>query len=797
MAKKAKQEDIESLIANENIIECGVDTEMQSSYLGYSMLSIVDRALPEIRDGLKPVQRRILYCGKVKGYDCNKPYIKNAKFSGDVMGNYHPHSSCYGTIAHMSKPWAFRYPLIDFHGNNGSIDGDSPAADRYTESRLDKFAYTLLEDIMDKHCVEFKDNYSETDIEPITLPALLPNFLVNGCPTGIAVGYTSCVPSHNLNEVCDGIIYAIEHKDYTLKDINKIIKGPDFPYGSQMKKEGIEHLYKTGEGKLDFRANYIIENNEENGNPQIVFTDMPPYSDKPKIIAKIDELINEKALPRAIAVRDESKGIDIRIVVECMPTANIQLIIKDIYSKTKLQASQTFHMRGVLDKDLKLVPLTDYINIYINYRKEVLTNRYEYLVENDSKKLNIQRGLAKVIDDIKNAVNMIIDSETVEEAKKKLVDKYDLNEEQVVYILDQKTRSLVHKDRNAIFDKIKEYEENLKQYNLYLEDETEMEKLMVQQLEELKQKFGDKRRTTIVKDFEATGGADEEVAEDVVAVLYTNGKINVYEVEEYAKFADDKSYKDRTNMFAQVLNCKRSDDILVVNKTGLVERVPMNALQYNNMKFADAINIIKFDTESTKTLISVLKNGNIKKTFVNKMKFKINKPTQIIKDMDSEIVVNHLVDDIKEEVITLATNNGCVGRFSVNSFTATACGARAMSTSKLEDGDFIVDCKISNVQDDAKNKLLLLFEYNDGKLGYKVMNLADLMVKGRTAKALNCISGRKVDHLLQVHIAENDFVLLDNKNKEYVFNKYNVTNRIVKNGEPYSKTLGVNNFSVT
>ena len=793
MAKKQK-EDIESLVAEENIVDCDLRDELPRSYMDYTMLSIIGRALPDVRDGLKPVQRRILYCCKEKGYDSNKPYIKNAKISGDVMGNYHPHSSCYGTIANMAQPWVYRYPLIDFHGNVGSIDGDSQASERYTEGRLAKTSYAILEDVLDKHCVEFRDNYSETLKEPIVLPGLFPNFLANGCPNAIAVGYTSCVPSHNLNEVCDGIIYAIKHNDFTLDDIMKIIKGPDFPYGSQMLKKGIKSLYETGEGSLSFRANYIIENNSENGNPQIVFTDMPPFSDKPKLIEKIHDMIMEKTLPRTISVRDESKGLDIRIVIECQKTANIPLLIKDLYDKTKLQANASFHMRGVLDKELKLVTLVDYIHTYISFRKEVLNNRYSYLVEADSKKLNIQKGLAKVIDDIKTAVNIIIDSETVDDAKKKLVSKYDLNEEQVNYILDQKTRSLVHKDREVIFKKIKELEDNLKQYNTYLTDDNAMKQLMIDQLNGLKKEFGDKRRTTIVSDFESGSTSSQEVSEDVYAVLYANGKINVYEEDEYQKFIDDKSYKDRTNLFIQANKVKRSDDLLIIRKTGMVERVPVNSLQYNNMKFEGAINFIVFNTESKKVLISVLKNGMVKKTLVNKMKFRINNPTQIIKDMESEIIINKLVDDVKDETITLATNNGCIGRFSVNSFVATASGAKAMPTCKLEENDFIVDCKISNASEDDVNKILTIFEWNDGSLGYKVMKLSDILVKGRTARALNYIPSKKFKNLLHIYIAKDNFVLLNNKNKEYTFDTYEVFKRTEK-GAGFNKPITPTNFN--
>lgn len=793
MAKK-KVEDIDSLIAEENIIDCDVQQELTQAYIDYSMQVIIDRAFPEVRDGMKPVQRRILYTGKVKGYENNKPYIKSAKYAGDVMGSFHPHGDCYGTIANLAKPWEQRYPLIDFHGNLGSLDGDSQGSSRYTECRLGKTAYEILEDTMDKHSVEFKPNYSETEEEPVVLPALFPNFLANGCPTGIAVGYTSCVPSHNLTELCDMLIYALQNDNYTLKDLMKYLKGPDFPYGSQMLKEGIKSLYEKGEGRLTFRANYKVENNNETGNPQIVFTDMPPYSNKPKILEKIDALINNKELPRALSVRDESTGMEeIRIVVECMPTANVSLIVQDIYEKTKLQANASFYMRGILNKELKLVTLMDYVDIYLNHRYEVCTNRYNYLIDVSNKKLNIQRGLAKIIDDIKKAVNIIIDSETVAEAKEKLMKKYSLNDEQVEYVLEQKTRSLVNKDRKVIFTKIADLEKLINETQEKLDSKDKMKEDIVSQLEELKSKFGDKRRTKIVSSFDNLSESVEDIPENVIAVLYANGKVNVYEEDEFKKFEDSKTYKDKSNMFRQILPCKRSDDLLIINKTGVVERVPMNSLQYNNMKFADAINFIVYDLESEKTLVSVLKNGNVKKTFVNKMKFKINKPTQIIKDMDSEIVVNKLVDDKPNEAITMATNNGFVGRFSVNSFTATACGARAMGTSKFDDGDFVVDCKISNKEQDGENKMLILFSYTDDTLGYKVMNLSDLLVKGRTARALNCISGKKFAHLNEIHISDGVFRLLDNKNKMYEFKKYNITDRL-KKGEPFNMTTGMNHL---
>lgn len=797
MAKK-KNDNIDTIIANENVIDGNLKDEIELSMLSYSVMTIIDRALPDVRDGMKPVQRRILYCCKESGFDITKPYVKCAKIAGAVSGNYHPHGSCYGTITNMSQPWTYRYPLIDFHGNNGSLDGDGEAADRYTEGRLAKASYELLEDVMNKHSVEFQPNYSETAMEPKVLPALFPNFLLNGA-SGIAVGYTTNTPSHNLNEVCDGIIYAIKNENYTVKDLMKYIKGPDLPYGSSMLNSNIEELYTKGQAQLEFRANYRIEQNEENGNPQIVFYDLPPESNKPKILEKIHELIVTKELPRVICVRDESKGMDIRVVVECQKTANIPLLIKDLYSKkTHLQKKVSYIMRGVVDKILQVVTLSNYMDIYITHRREVMKNRMEYLLKVTKGKLNQQIGLTKVIDDIKNAVNVIIDSETDSQAKQSLITKYSLNEEQADFILDKKVRTLVKLDRDKIFDLVKEHNATIQDCEEKLSNESLMDDLIVGQLEDLKKRFGDKRRTKIVKTFDDK--VDEiSVSEDVVCVLNKKGLFILYEEEEFNKFVESKTYKEKTNLFAQYLYCKRSDDIIVISSDGNCERIPVAELQYNNMKFDKAINFIKFDLESKQTLISVLKNGNIKKTIVNKMKFKRNKITPLIKEMDSEIIINKLVDDTKEEIITIASNNGFIGRFSCNSFVATASGAKAMTTSKLDDRDFLVDCKISKESDDSENKLLMIYHFEDDSIGYKVMNISDLIVKGRNARALSCVAGKKFKELLRIYISKDKFKLLNDKCKEVVFDKFKISKRSDKCNEvkdAFKISIGQNDLTV-
>jgi DNA gyrase subunit A len=305
--------------------------------------------------------------------------------------------------------------------------------------------------------------------------------------------------------------------------IKKYVKGPDLPYGSSMLNSNIEELYTKGQAQLEFRANYRIEQNEENGNPQIVFYDLPPESNKPKILEKIHELIVTKELPRVICVRDESKGMDIRVVVECQKTANIPLLIKDLYSKkTHLQKKVSYIMRGVVDKILQVVTLSNYMDIYITHRREVMKNRMEYLLKVTKGKLNQQIGLTKVIDDIKNAVNVIIDSETDSQAKQSLITKYSLNEEQADFILDKKVRTLVKLDRDKIFDLVKEHNATIQDCEEKLSNESLMDDLIVGQLEDLKKRFGDKRRTKIVKTFDDK--VDEiSVSEDVVCVLNKKG----------------------------------------------------------------------------------------------------------------------------------------------------------------------------------------------------------------------------------------------------------------------------------
>ncbi len=765
MAKKSSRLDVDKLLANENIITGEISNEIKTSMLSYSMLVILSRAIPDVLDGLKPAQRRILYSCLEQKHDWNKPYVKNAKISGEVMGNYHPHASCYGTIVNMSQDWEFRYPLIDFHGCNGSVSGDDAAADRYTEGRLQKISYTLLEDVMDECSVEFRPNYSETTKEPVVLPALLPNFLINGA-SGIAVGMTTNCPSHNLTEVCDALIYALQNKEYELKDLMRFIKGPDAPLGGCISSENLKELYETGKAKVVYRANYEIEINHENENPQIVFTDITPNMNINKTLEKIYNMISSKQLVKALDVRDESEDKQLRIVIECSKTANLNFIINTLYKETDLQKSISYVMCGIVNKTPKLITLMDYVSIYLENRRKVLKKRMKFLVDEESKKLEINRGIAKVMDKVKVMSKEIIDCEDDQEALDLLMNKYGLTELQANYILDKKIRSLVKKNINAIHVLIHNLENSIAEHKAILEDDDTRNKFIVKELTELKEQFGDARRTKIVNKFKEMSEEETDKFIDAVVVNTTSG-LKLYDKKDF----DDSKLRDKSAIFKSYFDCKINDDIFIIFKNGEISSI--KARDIDGAKIKDVMSV--YPANIDKTIFTILKNGLAKKTHISKLK----SGKKLIKDIDCDIAANKLISDTEDEIINLATNQGCVSRFSANSFTSTGLGTRGTPTSKLEDGDFIVDCEVSSLSNNDTDKILMLYENSDNTFGYKVMKAKDILIKGRISRAIKHIFDKNFSKMLKINIGDKA-TFYDEKNNLLEIKKYVFKHRIEK-----------------
>ena len=763
MAKKQTL-NIDKLLANEDIIDVDISEVVKTSTINYAMSVITDRALPDIRDGLKPVQRRILYAGLVKGYTPNKQYIKCAKFSGDVMGEYHPHSSCYSTIANMSKPWAFRYPLIDFHGNNGNLDGQPEAADRYTESRLHKVAMNLL-DTIQEDTVEFVPNYSETTTEPTVLPGLFPNLLCNGS-YGIAVGYTTNFPSHNLNEVIDAIIYSIEHKDFNIDDLLSIIKGPDFPLGACLvNNNNIKKLYTEGQASLTFKATYEIETNEETNNPQIIFTAIPPSVNKPKLMEQIHKLcIEEKVIPRVVDIRDESSGASgIRIVVELHKTAVVNIVLNELYKKTNLQQNVSFIMRCIVDDTPKLPSLVEIIHNYIDFHFDCKKKSYVYKLKELDKRLHIQEGYYKILSDLDKAIKIIRNADNDLIAKDLLIKQFDLSEEQVNVILEMKLRKLTKLGKQDVEDQISKLKEQIDNYNLLLNDEKAFTKDFIKQLKEVKKEFGDERRTQIIEEEQIQ---EVEVNEDYIIALTNKNNIKHY-TEENFNVLTNKTYKDRSEIFRKTFKYNTKNKLLFILEDCTYIVLPFNNILGDLNKLLNKQNIVNvFDYENSleKTLFIITNKGTVKKVILDKLKF--NKIYPLVEVQD-EIVVNaKLINNTPKEIVTILTNDGKIGRFLAQSFKETSPGGKGLTLS----ADNIVDFDVSTQQ----TYITVIGENSIAKF-----NENDFIVKGRIAKPITAVKSNEMKFIRSTD--ENIEVITDKALlKKIPLDKVKVSNKNTK-----------------
>ncbi len=450
----------------QRIIQVDIKDEMKKSYLDYAMSVIVSRALPDVRDGLKPVHRRILHVMNELNLTPDKPFRKSARIVGDVLGKYHPHgdSAVYDAMVRMAQDFSTRYLLVDGHGNFGSIDGDGAAAMRYTEARMSKIATEMLRDI-NKDTVDFRPNFDETLKEPKVLPSRFPNLLVNGS-SGIAVGMATSIPPHNLGEVIDGIIMMIDNPDVDVDELMEAIKGPDFPTGAIiMGREGIKAAYRTGRGKVIVRAKTYIEQLNKS-KTRIIVTELPYQVNKAKLIEKIASLVRDKKIEGISDLRDESDRNGMRIVIELKRDANPNVVLNNLYKHTQLQDTFSIIMLALVDDQPKVLNLREVIKHYLNHQKEVITRRTQYDLNKAEDRAHILEGLRIALDHIDEVINLIRNSKTVNEARDGLMNKFGLTEKQAQAILDMRLQKLTGLERNKIEE---EYEELIKLINKYRE----------------------------------------------------------------------------------------------------------------------------------------------------------------------------------------------------------------------------------------------------------------------------------------------------------------------------------------
>lgn len=701
-------------VKQQRIIPVNIETEMKKSFIDYAMNVIVDRALPDVRDGLKPVHRRMLYAMYGLGFTPDKAYRKCATTVGEVLGKYHPHgdAAVYDSLVRMAQNFSLRYTQIDGHGNFGSIDGDPPAAMRYTEARLSKISMEMLRDI-NKDTVDFKPNFDEHHMEPVVLPSRFPNLLVNGS-SGIAVGMATNIPPHNLVEVIDGVIKVIDDPNVTLDELMKIIKGPDFPTaGIIVGKQGIRDAYATGKGKIIVRAVATIE--QMPGNKQrIVVTELPYQVNKAKLIERIAELVKEKRIDSISDLRDESDKDGMRIVIELKKDANANVVLNQLYKNTQMQDAFNVNMVAlVLNNEKKFEPrvlnLRQAIDYYIKHQEDVIVRRTKFDLDKAEARAHILEGLRIAIDNLDEVINIIRSSRNESDAKEALIQRFGFSEKQAQAIVDMRLGRLTALEREKIDNEYKELLKEIKYYKDVLANKSMVLDIIKKELEEIKQKYGDERRTKIIPDEDEIEIEDLiEVEENVVTLTHFG----------YIKRLPTSTYKSQKrggkgviglstreeDFVEQLFITSTHDYILFFTNKGKVYRLKTYEIPEagRQAKGTAIVNLLQLDqNEKITTVIPIseykeglylfmaTKHGIVKKTDL--MEFdNIRKGglTAVSLRENDELIDVRLTDGTKN--ILLVTRNGMSIRFNEKDVRPLGRAAQGVKGITLEEDDEVV-----------------------------------------------------------------------------------------------------------
>lgn len=517
-----------------NATPVNIEDEMKRSYIDYAMSVIIGRALPDVRDGLKPVHRRILYGMQEMGLGSNKPYRKCAKIVGEVMGNFHPHgdSAIYDTLVRMAQDFSMRYPLIDGQGNFGSIDGDPPAAMRYTEARLDRIAHEMLADI-EKETVDFTPNYDESQQEPLYLPAQIPNLLVNGS-SGIAVGMATNIPPHNLNEVIQAVIHYISNPEATVKDLMQFVQGPDFPTGGFIYgRSGILQAFTTGRGSIVMRARAAIEKQARGDKEMIVVTEIPYQVNKAKLIERIAELVQEKKIEGITDLRDESDRDGLRIVIELRRGEQPEVILNNLYKQTAMQTSFGVITLAIVNGQPRVLNLVEVIKYFVEHRIDVVRRRTLFELRKAEERAHILEGLKKALDKIEAVIKLIRASKSPQEAREGLIRQFELSQVQAQAILDMQLQRLTGMEREKILEELEDLKRRIAELKEILASEKMLKSVVIKELKELQKEYGDERRTEIVDEHAEIQLEDLITMEDVVVTVTHTGYLKRTPVKDY------------------------------------------------------------------------------------------------------------------------------------------------------------------------------------------------------------------------------------------------------------------------
>ncbi|MET1124488.1 MAG: DNA gyrase subunit A [Archaeoglobaceae archaeon] len=668
-----------------------ISDELKSSYIDYAMSVIVGRAIPDARDGLKPVQRRILYAMFEMGLFSNRPHRKSARIVGEVLGKYHPHgdAAVYDALVRMAQDFTMRYPLIDGQGNFGSIDGDAPAAMRYTEARLTKIAEEMLADI-DKDVVDFLPNFDATLKEPVVLPAKIPNLLINGS-SGIAVGMATNIPPHNLSEVCDAIAYYVRNPDCSVEELMKFVRGPDFPTGGVIVGvEGIKEAYETGRGKITVRGRVEIE------GKNVVIREVPYMVNKARLVEQIAELAREK-IEEIKAVRDESDREGIRVVIELRDASDAEIVIKKLYAYSNLQTTFGIINLALVDNEPRILNLKEMIATFVEHRREVIKRRTRFELENARKRLHVVEGLKRIVEDLDNAVQLIRSCKTPEEARKALIDRYSLSEEQANAVLQMRLQRLTAIEIDALLKEYEELRKKIFELESILADAKKVDAILLRELEEIKEKYGDERRTQILEEAEEISESDLVSEELCIVAVSDDGFAKRVPLDEFRLQLRGGLGLNFGMSVAAATVCSTLDKLLIFTNSGKVFWVNASEIQraersargaplkkFIRLENGDRVVSVLGFRSFEGSVVMVSPDGYVKRVRVEEFE---NAKRAGIRASSAEIADVKLV---RGGELLIATRKGQVVRTSVDEVPEYGRTARGVVGVKLKNGDEVV-----------------------------------------------------------------------------------------------------------
>ena len=743
---------------------------MKNSFLDYAMSVIVARALPDVRDGLKPVQRRILYGMNELGVTPDKPYKKSARIVGDVMGKFHPHgdSSIYEGLVRMAQDFSYRYMLVDGHGNFGSVDGDGAAAMRYTEARMSKIAVEMLRDI-NKNTVDFQDNYDGSEKEPTVLPARFPNLLVNGA-SGIAVGMATNIPTHNLGEVIDAIHLLMQNPDATTEELMKVLPGPDFPTGGVvMGKSGIRKAYETGRGTIIVRAKVDIEE-AKNGRQRIVVHEIPYMVNKARLIERIAELAREKEIEGITDINDETDREGMRIVIDVRRDASAEVILNNLYKMTLMQTTFNFNMLAIVNGAPKVLSLKQSLQHYLEHQINVVRRRTEFDLKKAQSRDHIVQGLLIALDHIDEIIKIIREAQTSEIAKEQLIDRYTLDDRQAQAILDMRLVRLTGLEREKIENEHQKLTEAIADYQDILAHEERINQIIYDELLEIQRKFGDPRRTELqVGDITDIEDEDLIEEEDIVVTLTHNGYIKRLPVDEFkSQNRGGRGVKGmgvhKDDFIEHLISSSTHDILLFFTNSGKVfsmkgyevpeygrsaQGIPIiNLLGIDNHeKITAVINVSNAADDTDKFLFFVTKQGTVKKTPVDDFRNIRSNGLKAIQLHDGDELIHVNIIDGQQNMI-LGTRLGYAVSFNAEDVRSMGRSAAGVRGAKLREGDCVIgaapldsDCNVFVISENGFGKQTPAAEYPIKGRGGKGIKTVNVTAKNGPLAGLTTVKG--------------------------------------------------------